>query len=78
LLSKYYTKIKEYLFGKDRTVGNIEVYLYNRNAKDKEIATNICGITIYKNKKKMLAYLDDTVVTTLPKEITLRGYKKIK
>ena len=77
MLSKYYTKIKEYLFGKDRTVGNIEVYLYNRT-KDKEIATNICGITIYKNKKKMLAHLDDTVVTTLPKEITLRGYKKIK
>jgi len=77
LLSKYYTKIKEYLFGRDRTVGNIEVYLYNRT-KDKEIARTICGITIYKNKKKMLAYLDDTVVTTLPKEITLRGYKKIK
>lgn len=77
MLSKYYTKIKEYLFGKDRTVGNIEVYLYNRT-QDKEIARTICGITIYKNKKKMLAYLDDTVVTTLSKEITLRGYKKIK
>ena len=73
---KWIQKIKNLFRGKNSRVGAINVYLLDINA-GKVFCQHIHGITIYKDRKKMMDYLQRTVMTTMIQRIKLLDYEEV-
>jgi hypothetical protein len=69
-------KFKELFQGKEYRFG--AVYLSFLNQKTGNVFTQyVYGIKIYKSRKRMLEYLDRTVMTTMSQDIKLLDYSEV-
>tara|TARA_R100000700_G_scaffold35253_1_gene43744 strand:+ start:495 stop:725 length:231 start_codon:yes stop_codon:yes gene_type:complete len=73
---KWIQKIKNLFRRKSSRVGAINVYFLDKDA-GKVFCQHIYGITIYKDRKRMMDYLHRTVMTTMVQRIKLLDYEEV-
>jgi len=72
---KILQKIKDLFKSKEYRIGGVHLSFWNKRS-GKVFTQYIYGIKIYKNRDRMLDYLNKTVLTTVSKDMKLLDYSE--